>query len=106
MPYNGSFETLLYVTMSGRFQQRCFRYIAGLSDERLLKIEKIGSIKAAVQFSDIDHNIALRQISTRAVRESKHAYQVPSKKVLIVRSLTTDKPDQDYIDSFEMQNLL
>ena len=74
VPYNGSFETLPYVTTFGRFQQRCFRYAAGLSNERLLTIEKIRSIEAAVQFSDIDYNTALRQISIQAARESKYIF--------------------------------
>ena len=55
-------------------------------------MEKVGSIEAAVQFSDIDHNTALRQISMRAARESKPGFQVPSKKVLVVRSLMNEKP--------------
>ena len=92
VPYNGSFETLPYITTSGRIQQRCFRYIAGPSGEKLLTMETIGSIVAAVQFSDIDHDTALQQISMRAARESKPGFQVPSKKGLVGRSLMNEKP--------------
>lgn len=92
VPYNGSFETLPYITTSGLFRQRCIRYIAGPSGEKLLTMEKIGSIEAAVQFSDIDHNTALRQISMRAARESMPGSQVPSKKGIVVRSLMNEKP--------------
>ena len=92
VPYNGSFETLPYITTSGRFQQRCFRYIPGPSGEKLLTMEKMGSIEAAVQFSDIDHNTALREISMRAARENEPGFQVPSKKVLVIRSLINEKP--------------
>ena len=92
VPYNGSFEP--YITTSGHFQQRCFRYIAGPSGEKLLTMEKIGSIKAAVQFSDIDHNTALREISMRAARESKTGFPVPGKKGLAVRSLMSEKPSK------------
>jgi len=101
VPYNGSFETLPYITTSGLFQQRCFRYIAGPSGDKLLTMEKIGSIEAAVQFSDVDHKTALRQISMRAARESKPGFQVPSKKALVVRSLIERKADQDCVNSFE-----
>ena len=90
--YNGSFETLQYIITSGRFQQRRFRYIAGPSGEKLLTMEKIVSIEAAVQFSDINHDTALRQISMRAARESKPGFQVPSKKGLVGRSLMNEKP--------------
>ena len=94
VPYNGSFETLPYITTSGRFQQRCFRYIAGPSGGKLLTMEKIGSIEAAVQFSDIDHNTALREISMRAARESKPGFPVPGKKGLVVRFLMNEKPSK------------
>ena len=92
VPYNGSFETLPYITTSGHLQQRRFRYIAGPSGEKLLTMEKIDSIEAAVPFSDIDHNTALRQISMRAARELKPGFQVPSKKLLVGRSLMNEKP--------------
>ncbi|KAF5612089.1 lysine decarboxylase [Fusarium subglutinans] len=92
VPYNGSFETSPYITTSGRSQQRCFRYITGKSGEKILTMEKIGSMEAAVQFSDIDHNTALRQISMRAARESKLNSQVPSKKVLVVRTSMSERP--------------
>ncbi|KAL8795011.1 MAG: hypothetical protein Q9195_002459 [Heterodermia aff. obscurata] len=68
VPYKGWFETLPYITTSGRFQQRCFHYIAGPSGEKLLTI------------------------SMRAARESKPGFQVPSKKILVVRSLMNEKP--------------
>ncbi|KAL2072904.1 hypothetical protein VTL71DRAFT_12247 [Oculimacula yallundae] len=92
VPYNGSFESLPYITTSGRVQQRRFRYVAGQNGEKLLTMEKVGSTEAAVQFSDIDHDTALRQISMRALKGRERGLQVPTKKVVIVRSLMSEKP--------------
>ena len=92
VPYNGSFETLPYITTSGRTQQRCFRYFARPSGDKVLTMEKVGSVDAAVQFSDIDHNTALQQISMRAARNTRISSKVPSKKVVVVRSLMDEKP--------------
>jgi hypothetical protein len=55
-------------------------------------MERVGSNEAAVQFSEIDHNTALQQITLRAAKESKLGLRVPSKKLLVVRSLMNERP--------------
>jgi hypothetical protein len=85
VPYNGSFETLPYISTSGSSQQRRFRYIAGSSGEKMLTMEKVDSNEVAVQFSEIDHHTALQQISFRAARETretKFGLRVPPKRSL------------------------
>ncbi|KAH9860308.1 hypothetical protein J1614_011638 [Plenodomus biglobosus] len=92
VPYNGSFETIPFITMSGHSKQMRFRYVAGISGEKVLTMEKVGGIDEAMPFSDIDHTSALRRISMYAAREGEPGSQVPSKKFLAVRSKMDEKP--------------
>ena len=91
VPYDGSFETLPYIVLSGQSERRRFRYVAGSDGARRLTMEWVGSDKAAVRFSEIDHHTALQSITLRAAQETEPDSRVPRKKGLVIRT-TMDQP--------------
>ncbi|KAI9655637.1 MAG: hypothetical protein M1831_004789 [Alyxoria varia] len=106
VPYNGSFETLPYITTSGYSRRRRLCYLSGPSGERKLTMENIDSEEAPVQFLEIDHHTALEQISKKAAKETIIGLQVPNKKLLVVRSLVNEKPTKIASDPIDAQFIM
>ena len=55
-------------------------------------MERVGSDKIAVLFSEIDHHTALQNVTLRAARETESDLEVPKKKGLVMRSTTSKQP--------------
>lgn len=88
VPYHGIYESMPYMTPSRCSQRRRYHYIPGPNGNKMLTMEKVDGNDAAVQFSKIDYDTALQQITLRTARKNK--FEAPNTKHVVTRSLMSE----------------
>ena len=94
IPLNDNFETKQYLKTSRRRNQQWFHCSLGYKGEELWTMEEIGDNGPAALFAEIDHQIALQQISIRATHETEPWTKEPKRKSNVIRNEVRGKPSK------------